>query len=356
VTAVSQNERVAWVDYGKGICIFLVVMLHSTYGVQNEVGSTGYLEYVVAFARPFRMPDFFLLSGLFLSVVIARPWRDYLDRKVVHFAYFYVLWLTIQFAFKGPMIVAETGRSNIAWSYVWSFIQPFGTLWFIYMLPVFFVLTKVLVQARVPVVVVWCVAAGLEMAHIETGWDVVDEFCMRFVYFYSGYIFAPIVFRFAAWVGANPLRALVGLVAWAVAEAMLVLPRWDTLAGISLVMGYAGALAVVSTAALMQKVRWFGFIRYWGRNSLAIYLGFFLPMVLARSFIIGHPFLVPDVGTACLAVTVCGVVGAILMFWTARLLRIRFLYERPRWARLVRPALAGPEAAVAIPAPSPTTQ
>ena len=48
----------------------------------------------VAFARPFRMPDFFMISGLFLASVIDRDWRNYLDRKVVHFAYFYLLWMT----------------------------------------------------------------------------------------------------------------------------------------------------------------------------------------------------------------------------------------------------------------------
>jgi uncharacterized membrane protein YcfT len=47
---------------------------------------------VVAFAKPFRMPDFFLISGLFLARVIDRDWRTYLDRKVVHFVYFYLLW------------------------------------------------------------------------------------------------------------------------------------------------------------------------------------------------------------------------------------------------------------------------
>ena len=45
----------------------------------------------VAFAKPFRMPDFFLISGLFLTRAIDRDWHDYLDRKVWHFAYFYVL-------------------------------------------------------------------------------------------------------------------------------------------------------------------------------------------------------------------------------------------------------------------------
>ena len=88
------------------------------------------------------MPDFFLISGLFLPVVIDRDWRTYLDRKVVHFAYFYVLWVTIQFGFKAPSFAAETGWTHVGLLYLESFIEPFGTLWFIYLLPVFFVVTK----------------------------------------------------------------------------------------------------------------------------------------------------------------------------------------------------------------------
>ena len=73
-----------------------------------------------------------------------------------------------------------------------SFIEPFGTLWFIYLLPIFFVVTKL--SRSVPPTAVWLVAAALEMAHVATGWTVIDEFCGRFVYFYSGYLFANYVF------------------------------------------------------------------------------------------------------------------------------------------------------------------
>jgi uncharacterized membrane protein YcfT len=77
-------------------------MMHSVLGVEAAVGETGWMHAVVAFAAPFRMPDFFLISGLFLSNVIGRDWKLYLDRKVIHFAYFYVLWMTIQFHRQGP--------------------------------------------------------------------------------------------------------------------------------------------------------------------------------------------------------------------------------------------------------------
>ena len=189
-------------DYAKGICIVMVVMMHSVLGVEAAAGQTGFMHVLVAFAKPFRMPDFFLISGLFLAVVIDRDWRTYLDRKVVHFAYFYLLWVTIQFGFKAPSFAAESGWAHVGLMYLQSFIEPFGTLWFIYLLPVFFVVTKA--TRQLPPLAIWAVAALLEMAHISTGWTVIDEFCARFVYFYSGYWLAGYVFAWSDRARAHP--------------------------------------------------------------------------------------------------------------------------------------------------------
>src|ERR1700727_2956729 len=191
-SAGPAGERVDWVDYAKGICIVMVVMMHSVLGVELAAGQTGFMHLVVMFAKPFRMPDFFLISGLFISVVIHRDWRVYLDRKVVHFAYFSLLWVTIQFGFKAPAFAAESGWAHVGLLYLESFIEPFGTLWFIYLLPVFFVVTKA--TRRVPPLLIWVMAAVLEMTHLASGWTVIDEFAARFVYFYSGYWFAAYVF------------------------------------------------------------------------------------------------------------------------------------------------------------------
>src|SRR5690348_12118810 len=167
----ERSTRIDWVDYAKGICIVMVVMMHSVLGVEAAAGETGFMHAFVMFAKPFRMPDFFLISGLFLSLVIDRDWRTYLDRKVVHFAYFYVLWVTIQFAFKAPAFAAETSWSHTGYLYLESFIEPFGTLWFIYLLPIFFVVTKL--TRNLPPLAILALAAGLEMAHVVTGWTVI---------------------------------------------------------------------------------------------------------------------------------------------------------------------------------------
>jgi uncharacterized membrane protein YcfT len=165
---VETSKRVDWVDYAKDFCIIFVVMMHSTLGVEKAAGAEGWMHALVQFAKPFRMPDFFLISGLFLALVIDRPWKRYLDRKVVHFLYFYVLWLTIQFALKAPGMVADgMSPAGVAGAYAMAFVEPFGTLWFVYILPVFFIVTRLLRSVAWPIVLAG--AAVLEILPIHTG-------------------------------------------------------------------------------------------------------------------------------------------------------------------------------------------
>jgi uncharacterized membrane protein YcfT len=325
-SARPAGERVDWVDYAKGICIVMVVMMHSVLGVELAAGQTGFMHLVVMFAKPFRMPDFFLISGLFVSVVIDRDWRIYLDRKVVHFAYFYVLWVTIQFGFKAPAFAAETSWSHAGYLYLESFIEPFGTLWFIYLLPIFFVVIKA--TRRMPPLLIWGVAAALETVHVATGWTVIDEFCARFVYIYSGYLFARYVFALSDRARAYPALALAGLALWALANGSLVKFGYSEWPLISLALGLSGACAIITIGTLLARMQWLGFLRFCGEHSIVIYLAFFLPMATTRTLLL-RTGMIHDIGTVSLVVTVVGVIGALLIWCVALAAGANFLFERP---------------------------
>ena len=325
-SAPLAPERLDWVDYAKGICIVMVVMMHSTLGVELAANQTGFMHAAVEFARPFRMPDFFLISGLFLARVIDRDWRTYLDRKVVHFVYFYVLWVTIQFAFKAPGMAAEQGWTHVGLEYLLSFIEPFGTLWFIYLLPVFFVVTRL--TRRLPPAAIWFAGAALEMAQIKTGWTAPDEFAARFVYFYSGYLFADYIFALATRVQTSIGIAVAALGVWALVNGALVHVGFSAWPIISLLLGYAGACAVIAVGAMLAKLRWLDFLRYCGEHSLIIYLAFFLPMAATRTLLL-KTGMIPDVGGVSLIVTAAGVAGALAVWWVTRETALNFLFDRP---------------------------
>ncbi|MFZ1814814.1 MAG: acyltransferase family protein [Rhizobiaceae bacterium] len=360
-----KADRIDWVDYAKGFCIIFVVMMHSTLGVEKAAGTEGWMHYLVQFAKPFRMPDFFMISGLFLGLVIARPILRYVDRKVVHFLYFYVLWLCIQFVLKIPGWMGEGETAvAIAAKFGMSFIEPFGTLWFIYMLPVFFLVTRALRSVHWAILVAG--AALLEILPIHTGWLMIDEFASRYVYFLAGYLFVTQIFTLADWARGNRSLGFGLLAVWFAvnlaatfteAPQMLVTYleaesgplRVSDLPVLSFLLGIAGAVAVIVFNSILSTVRFSAFLGYLGKNSIVVYLAFFLPMAISRAVLLRFaPFL--DIGTVSLLVTIAGVTGPVVLHamiqWSGY---GKFLFERPDWARLEKPARQTP-AAYAVPA------
>ena len=161
----------------------------------------------------------------------------------------------------------------------------------------------------------------------------IDEFAHRFVYFYTGYVFAPHIFALAARVQHKPMNALAALSVWALINGALVLGGYADRPFVSLALGFVGAGAVVVVAALMARSDVFQPLRYCGQNSIVIYLAFFLPMAATRIALL-KTGIIADLGTIALLVTLAGVVGALAWYWAVRDTRFRFLFERPAWARL----------------------
>jgi uncharacterized membrane protein YcfT len=326
--------RVDWVDYAKGICIVMVVTMHSTLGVEAAAGATGWMHALVDFANPFRMPDFFLISGLFLARVIERDWNSYLDRKVLHFAYFYALWVTIQFAIKAPGFAADAGLIAVMKMYLLAFIEPFGTLWFIYLLPIFFVVTKL--ARRLPPVVLFIAAAALEIAKLDTGHIVIDEFAARYVYFFTGYWLAEYFFTLARNAQSQWALAAAGLAVWAFLNGTLVAAGLSGLPFISLLMGFNGAAAVIALSALLAQTRFLDPLRHAGEHSIVIYLAFFLPMAATRMLLL-KTGTITDLGTVALIVTAAGVIVPLLLHRLVHGTRLGFLFARPGFFRIERP-------------------
>ncbi len=106
--------------------------------------------------------------------VIDRDWRLFSDRRVVHFAYFYLLWLVIQSAARYGKIAGDDGPTAFAAHLAHALIEPYSTLWFIYLLAVFSVVTKAL--RRVPDAVLLAGAAVLQIADIRSESTLIEEF------------------------------------------------------------------------------------------------------------------------------------------------------------------------------------
>ena len=353
----GNSNRLSWVDSAKGISIILVVMMYSVFNVGQDAGGVGLFHYVIAFATPFRMPEFFLISGLFLSQVIKRPWARYADRRVLHYFYFYALWAVIHLVVK--VGIASHAPVEAAQDIAWAVIEPYGVLWFIYLLAVYSAVTKLCYQFKIPHAAVLLVGTILEIGvtqHFgESGLTIngftvrsylVEQFCSYFVFFYAGYLLAPAIFRLVDWAMNHVWQSLILLFAWSAIEAILVFsPGYGVfpdhvdlglagLPGVRLTLAVAGAIALCVMGGLLSKVSFMDWLRWLGEHSLIVYLVFVLPMSFTRAALVKF-HLAGSVTLASLLVMLVAIGFSVALYglvqWTGR---GKFLFERPAWAHI----------------------
>jgi uncharacterized membrane protein YcfT len=328
----AEGARQTWVDHARGISIILIVILHARFALEHVPDARAF-DALISFVQPFRLPALFLLSGLFLARIIDRGWPEFLDRRVVHYAYFYALWATIEFApmFASGILRDSAAAMPLAVDYMWRFVAPHGPLWFIYALPLFFVLAKLL--RKVPAWIVLPVAAAVSMAEVQTGWVIGDRLASRYVYFHAGYVLAPAIFTMGAWVRGNPRVVALALALWFTAHLIAMLTFAPGNPALAFALGVAGCAAVLAVGALVSRSTLTGWLALFGRRSLVIFLAFPLLLVVMRKVLelSGWP-LAGDLKV--LFVVTGSILGALLIHRLTGGTPLRFLFERPAWARL----------------------
>lgn len=341
----DKMDRLSWVDTAKGISIILVVMMHSAYGVGEETGQAGILHWIIGWATPFRMPEFFLISGLFLSQVIARDWLKFSDRRIVHYLYFYALWAVIQIVFK---VGLGTGDPLSALQQIaLAVVDPYGVLWFVYMLAVFSLMTKVLRDLSVNRWLALGAAAVLQIAPIgETGSYIVDQFAEYFVYFFAGYALAPWIFKAVSWASDRAALAVALLAAYALVNGVLVFAGgfemrpviaqmgFAALPGLHLALALIGSLALCVAAALLSKLNFMDWLRWLGAHSIVVYLSFSIPMALTRVVLL-KVGIIEDTSIVSIIVMGSALISPLILYWLIQKTGWgKFLFERPAWAHL----------------------
>lgn len=339
----SGAPRVEWVDYAKGLSIVLVVSMHSALGVGLALDSAGWLHPVVAFAKPFRMPDFFLVAGLFIGSAINWPLRAYIDRKVLHFVYFFALWTFLILLVKSGELGLTDPRDFVP-AFLWAIVDPYSSLWFVQLLPLLFIAVRLVRNLPAGATLLFAAALHIAAARFPdggqyamgskmTGWMTIDSFSLFFIYFLIGHYARATIFSFAASVARWPLVALCGLTVWAVGHQLAVVSGLTEVAGLTLAFGLLGGFAVVALASLMANAGLARWLAYCGRTSLPIYLSFAIPMAAARILLI-RTQIVSDPGSMSAIVTIVAILAPLALESLVRGTWASFLFVRPAWAHL----------------------
>jgi fucose 4-O-acetylase-like acetyltransferase len=143
-TAILLKNRLAWVDYLKGIAIVLVVYRHVLIGIQRYVAGQQnkgnpiadvplYLEKANIIFFSFRMPLFFILSGIFISGSLKkRTLKQVLGIKFEHLFYPYLIWVFLQVTIQiilGPN--TNSNRTLVDYTYILYQPRALDQFWYL---------------------------------------------------------------------------------------------------------------------------------------------------------------------------------------------------------------------------------
>ena len=120
---------------------------------------------------------------------------------------------------------------------------------------------------------------------------------------------------------------------WGVFEYFAVVSGHSKDPGVSLALGFIGALAVIATSVLLTRSVAAPVLNYLGANSSVVYLAFFLFMAAARTLLLRFN-IIADTGMVSLLVTLAGVAGPVVLHRAVKDTRLSFLFKRPNWAKL----------------------
>jgi uncharacterized membrane protein YcfT len=137
-----DNKRQSWIDYDRGISIILVTYRHAYEMLLNaglSFSKFPTIGYVNVFLFGFRMPLFFITSGIFLSSSLEKKGlKAYNYSRFQNILYPMFIWgvlqISLQVAFSG-----YTNFSHQSLDYFWLIVDPRRTGQFWYLHTLFFV-------------------------------------------------------------------------------------------------------------------------------------------------------------------------------------------------------------------------
>jgi fucose 4-O-acetylase-like acetyltransferase len=316
-TSVLLKSRLAWVDYLRGIAIVLVVYRHVLLGIQNS-GMTlppAYLNANIMFFS-FRMPLFFILSGIFISGSLSRKSLGrIIYSKFELLLYPYLIWATVQITLQ-ISASAYTNAHRTGFDYLYIFYQPkdIDQFWYLPALfnsTVVYLLTKTKLKLHG-----WMqILLGLVLYFLSPFCrqvSMMSDWMEFYIFFAIGDTFSTYFFhdKFQAFLkNRYTLPALLPvflITQFYYLHLYITSPGNDVNLGLFLPIALFGCLTMCALAYRLQAWNILRFLRVLGYHSLYIYVmhvivAAFVRVLLTRVFGLHEPIALLFIGIALAA-------------------------------------------------------
>lgn len=282
--------RNIWVDYGKGIGIFLVVFGHVIRSLisSSMMVNSPFVEAVDNWIYAFHIPLFFFLSGLFINRSVGKPFTSFLINKLQVIAYPYFLWSIIQTILQ--IILGGYTNNKASINDLWRIIyEPVMQFWFFYVL---FIITLVYVGlSKLGVVPKYIFLLSLflyytQIFNINLGsWGVIYQVRQEMIYFTLGALIgnSQIITKSERWQDKNFIMIVISGflcltlgIFWGMQNNVVLEPF----------LACSGLFASIALAILLSKYNLCKFLQNWGNLSLQIYVAHTIASAGIRIFLV----------------------------------------------------------------------
>jgi fucose 4-O-acetylase-like acetyltransferase len=274
ISSLSNPPRINYVDSAKGLCVILVVVLH-TLSVEDLFNNLLFM---------LRMPLFFFCSGLFCAGAMALNWPRFLTTKVAPILWLYLVWSVIVYfsTFAIWAVVQEeqvdlTRPLTIFW-------QPAQTLWFLYALAITYALTRAMIRIPVIVVILISVIAysfSMYQADLMNA-SFLHKLARFFPFFYLAFVMKDIVPVYV-----NTCRKYWPL--WLTAFFGISYVVFDSLylgvGPLGLTLGLLGIFSVLCLLSEFESSRWVRLLAWIGKRSIFVLVIHRIPLFYASEWI-----------------------------------------------------------------------
>jgi len=332
-----EANRLGWIDYAKGIAIILVVYRHVVYGLKNSgaVVSQWIIDGNNMFYS-FRMPLFFLLSGLFFERSINRKGEaGFLVTRVNTLLYPYLLWafiqITLQMTFSSVVNARRTGVD-----YLNILIQPrhLDQLWYLFALfnvtLLYLLVAKLFRYDKFAQVLVSL--ALLAIAPLVNSISTLYDIALHYIFFCIGHLTATYFFSEKIQERLSSAYALLILLpVFAVCQYYFLYHQQMNLflyAAIALV----GSLFTIMLSFQLAKYKAVPILRTFGHYSLYIYL-LHVPIVAVIRYFLLTTQMKQHVVLLMLLLIFIAIFFSIIVYRVCMQLRLGFLFKGPFTAR-----------------------
>lgn len=341
--ASGSSQRLVWADVARGCCVLLVVLHHlvTKHHDLTLPPSMGGVEQVwtalTTALKPLRMPLFFTLSGLFAAASVRRPWRDVVRRWVLGPYYLYAVWLTIHAVIFSVATTLPMNRSRDLGELALDLAYASTGMWYLYALPVYFVLLKVLHRSRA---VLFVVALGMVVLAATLPIEAVNRVSVlqNFVYFAAAATAPSLVRRTAE--GGSP-RTVALVAGYAATGGGLLLVGAPYVVSVLVLSLVAVPVGLRAAEALSRHRRLSAPLAWLGRRTLPVYV-LHVPLLAllhhapnplrwAAASVDQHPFLAAATAAIYPVVASSAITAGCLVLWNAlAAIGLGGLFRRPR--------------------------